>query len=372
VTTPQVSRELGKVLALSARHILATCFYLGFVAGIAWACYRRPVPDEFDRYIYEALVRGKNDPVEMVYPIIKYSNKRAEESSVLDSPTHLGQLEPLYAIKPLYVRAIEATSFMRLPIQRRINLISSLSLFGIGIVLLGWTRSPGYSALLLATSPVNVLGRMGTPDALSTLIVLAGLWALSQSKLLMGILLLLTSLWIRTDNLLPVIAVLGYLAWQKRMTLVDAGVTSALSIGSVELMNHFSGNYGWRVLFQYSFLGGKSPAEVVPHFGLKEYLGVVAHNAETIVPQVTIWALLGIVAWKWSSPYRHWLIPVWLAVVAHFALFPSAESRYLIWAFIVTGVTFICAISSPHEARIQADTVQAIVGYGGILPRRRL
>jgi hypothetical protein len=357
---------------LSARHIFATCVYLGFIAGIAWACYRRPVPDDFDRYIYEALVRGKYDSVEIVYPIVKHSNQRAEESSVLDSSTHLGQLEPLYAIKPLYVRAIEATAFTRLPIQGRINLISAFSLFGIGIVLLGWTRKPGYCALLMATSAVVILGRMGTPDALSTLFVLAGLWVLSQSRLLIGILLLLASLWIRTDNLLPVIAVLGYLVWQKRMTLVDVGVISALSIGSVELMNHFSGNYGWRVLFQYSFLGGRSPAEVVPHFGLKEYLGVVAHNAETIIPQVAIWALLGVVAWKWSSPYRHWLIPVWAAVVAHFALFPSAESRYLIWAFIVTGVTFICAIPCPDEARIPADTVQTVAGDGVILSRSRI
>jgi hypothetical protein len=342
---------------LSARRIFATCVYLGFVAGIAWACFRRPVADELDRYIYEALVRGEHDPVEVVYRVVKYSNKRAEDSSVLDSAVHLGQLEPLYAIKPLYVRAIEATSFTRLPIQRRINLISALSLFGIGIVLLGWTRRPGYSALLLATSAVNVLGRMGTPDALSTLIVLGGLWALTQNKFLIGTLLLLASLWIRTDNLLAVIAFFAYLVWRKRVTVVDAGVISALSIGSVELMNHFSGNYGWRVLFQYSFLGGRSPAEVVPHFGLREYLGVVGHGAETIIPQVTIWALLAIVAWKWSSPHRDWLMPVWIAAIAHFALFPSAELRYLIWALVFTGVTFVCAIPNPSGAQTQLAVV---------------
>ncbi len=354
---------------MSARHIFATCLYLGFIAGVAWACFRRPVPDDFDRYIYEALVRGKYDSVETVYPIVKHSNRRAEESSVLDSSTHLGQLEPLYAIKPLYVRAIEATAFTRLPIQSRINLISALSLFGIGIVVLGWTGRPGYSALLLATSTVVILGRMGTPDGLSALIVLAGLWALSQNRLLIGILLMLASIWLRTDNLLLVVAVVGYLLWQKRMTWVDATVISALSIGSVELINHFSGNYGWRVLFQYSFLGGRSPAEVVPHFGLREYLGVVAHSAETIIPEVAIWILLGIVAWKWSSPYRGWLIPVWLAVIAHFALFPSSELRYLIWALIVTGVTFVCAISNPAGARCQPWTAILSKDEADILAR---
>jgi hypothetical protein len=302
------------------------------------------VAGDFDRYIYEALVRGKHETTEAVYPILMHSYKRAEESSVLDSPTHLGQLEPLYAIKPLYVMAIEATAFTRLPIQTRINLISAVSLFGIGIVVLGWTGKPGYSALLLATSAIVVLGRMGTPDGLSALVVLAGLWAIDRNRLPMGVLLLLVSLWIRTDNVILVATVLGYLLWQKKMTLVDAGVISALAIGSVELINHFSGNYGWRALFQYSFIGGGSPADIDPRFGLAQYLVVVARSAEAIVPQVAIWALLGIVAWKWSSPCRVWLIPVWIAVAAHFAIYPSPEARYLVWAFVVTGVAFIGAI----------------------------
>jgi hypothetical protein len=84
---------------------------------------------------------------------------------VLDSPTHLGQLEPLYAIKPPYVEAIEATAFIPLPIQIRITLISAIAFFGIGLVVLGWTGRPGYSALLMTTSAIVVLGRMERPTA---------------------------------------------------------------------------------------------------------------------------------------------------------------------------------------------------------------
>jgi len=348
---------------MSAWRIFTACLYLGSIAVVSWACFRHPVADDFDRYIYEALVRGKYETVEVVYPIIKHSSKRAEESSVLDSPTHL------YAIKPLYVKAIEATAFTRLPIQVRINLISAVSLFGIGLVVLGWTGKPGYSALLLATSAIVVLGRMGTPDGLSTLVVLAGLWAISRSRLLIGIFLLLVSIWIRTDNLLLVITALGFLLWQKRMTLVDAGVFSALSVGSVMLINHFSGNYSWRVLFQFSFIGGGSPAEVHPHFGVAQYLGVAARSAETIIPQVAIWVLLGIVAWKWVSPSRGLLIPVWIAVVAHFALYPSPESRYLVWAFVVTGVIFVGALQRPTGVRLQRATID-MSEAGGCIPVR--
>ncbi|MBZ5667031.1 MAG: hypothetical protein LAO30_20815 [Acidobacteriia bacterium] len=336
-------------------RIFTICMYLGFVAAVSWACFCHPVADDFDRYIYEALVRGKYETPEVVYPIIKHSNKRAEESSILDSPTHLGQLEPLYAIKPLYVKAIEATAFTGLPIQSRINLISALSLFGAGIIVLAWTAKPGYSALLMAVSAIVRIFRVGTPDGLSTLVVLAGLWAISRSKLLPGVLLLLVSVWIRTDNILLVITILGYLIWQKRMTLVDAGVLSALAVGSVVFISHFSGNYGWRVLFQFSFIGGRAPAEIDPHFGVAEYLAVATGSAETIIPQVAIWALLGIVAWKWYSPSRGLLMPVWVAVAAHFLLYPSPESRYLVWAFLVTGVIFVSALQ-PVQGPKACDT----------------
>jgi hypothetical protein len=351
---------------MSDRRVLATLLYVLFIGGVSLACFRRPVADDFDRYMYEALVRGKYQTFEVVYPVIKHSSTRAEQSSILDSPTHLGELEPLYAIKPLYVKAVEATSFTHLSIQARINLISALSLFGIGIVVLGWTGNPGYSALLLSTSAVVVLGRMGTPDGLSALIVLAGLWALNRNRLPIGVLLLLLSIWIRTDNLLLVITALGYLWWQKKITIVDAGALSAISAGSVALMNHFSGNYSWPVLFKFSFLGGTSPAEIDPRLSIAQYLGVAIHSAETIVPQVMIWALLGIVAWKWSSPYRGWLIPVWFSVFAHFVFFPSPESRYLVWAFIATGVIFISATQYAPGVRLQPATTYPSRSDGGV------
>src|SRR5258705_12678228 len=69
-----------------------TVLYLAFAAVLSSACFLRPVPDDFDRYIYEALVRGRYQSVETIYPIIKHENPRAENSSVLDSPTRLQQL----------------------------------------------------------------------------------------------------------------------------------------------------------------------------------------------------------------------------------------------------------------------------------------
>jgi hypothetical protein len=109
------------------------------LAGLAFVCYRRPLPDDFDRYIYEAVIRSKSQPIEQVFAAVKHSSPRAEGSTVLDSPQHLRELEPLYAIRPLYLRLISLLSAI-LPIQKAIDVISAASLFGIGLVLVSPIR----------------------------------------------------------------------------------------------------------------------------------------------------------------------------------------------------------------------------------------
>ena len=43
------------------------------------------MPDDFDRYVYEALIRTERQPIRDVYNIVKHENLRAESSSILDS-----------------------------------------------------------------------------------------------------------------------------------------------------------------------------------------------------------------------------------------------------------------------------------------------
>jgi hypothetical protein len=175
-------------------RFLQFTLYILFLSGAAFACYRRPVPDDFDRYIYEAIVRGRSQPIEVVYNLVKHENPRAEASTVLDSPQHLRELEPFYAIRPLYLEAISHVSAF-LSFQSAINLISAASLFGIGVVVLGWTKKPLASALLMATYPVLLLGRMGTPDALASLLAISGLWLIDrENQSVLGLSLLLVSL----------------------------------------------------------------------------------------------------------------------------------------------------------------------------------
>lgn len=342
-------------MARNTHWTLALVFYLAFVAALAWICFVRPVSDDFDRYIYEALVRGRHTDLQHVYPIVKHENIRAEASSVLDSPEHLGQLEPLYAIRPVYVETIAVLARSGVPVDRAINLISALCLFGIGMVLLGWTHRPLYCALLMATPAIVGLGRIGTPDALSSLLLLSSVWAIVRQRLFPGVLFLLVSVWVRTDNILIIVMILLWLAGTGRLSLSYAAILAGLAAASLLFIQHFSGNYGWSVLFRYSFIGGKYPAEILPHVSVREYMVTFGRGLEGIGGQeLALWTLVGVAAWRWLPQRfqaRQLLVVIAVAAIVRFLLFPTPEDRYFAWAYLMVGAFFIEAIGrSPHFA----------------------
>src|SRR5271169_6165891 len=335
-------------------RLLTSALYLIFLVCLCFVCFKNQIPGDFDRYIYESIARGKYQSVERIYPIVKHSSARAEASSILDSPEHLGQLEPLYAIRPLYLEAIAIAAYTGMPYQRGISLISALSLFLIGGVLLVWTARPLYSALLLATPAVVGVARSGTPDALSAFFLLTSAWALASNRMFAGLTLLLASVWVRTDNLLFVIAILIWLSWTKKLLLPQSAVLAGVAGASVLLINYFSGNYGWRVLFRYSFLGGRYIANVRPELSFSEYLTAVVAGVRQIGGQeIALFVLIGLAASKWRRATDSWgprLTCVSIAAITRFLLFPSPEDRYFIWAYLIAGAAFIRAIDGSRFA----------------------
>ena len=370
--------------------------YVAFSLGLAAACYLRPSPDDFDRYVYESLIRSAKQPIEDIYRIVKHESPRAEASTVMDSSEHLGELEPLYAIRPVYVQLATLISRAGLSPEKSINLVSAISLFLIALLAYAATQNYLYSTLLMVTPAVVIVGRLGGPDAFSSLVVVAGCMAVLREKLFVGILLLMISIWIRTDNIVIVLVLFGWLVWGRKLSGLYAGVLTALAIGSVEWINTLSGNYGWRVLLHYSFIGGKYPAEIRPGISLVEYAYAFAVNAESLVPQLAPWLLLGIAAWSLRSRERKFLVPVVMACAFHYLLFPSGEARYFTWAYLVTGILFIRALVNPEnrvpgsfrasdgEARVEMDITRRFVndrvnfvpkveqGTSSMFPGRRL
>ena len=321
------------------RSRIQYAFYVTFLLGLCLVCERRPIADDFDRYVYEAIVRGRTQSIDQVYKVVKHESPRAEASAVLDSSQHLEELEPLYAIRPLYVELVALLSPI-LSIQNAINCISAASLFGIGMIVLCWTGKPLLSALLMTAYPVLLLGRAGTPDALAGFLGILGLWFIQdRNGPIPALIVLFISLGVRTDNLLLLLAVLVWLAWEKKITPYYAGLMAILAIMVVLGINRWAGNYGWVVLFRYSFVSGRYPAQISHTLTFREYFSAFASGAAIIATRVSLWLLLGILAYR-RAPSRVLLVCT-AAVAAHFLLFPSPEERYMVWAYIVVGVFVI-------------------------------
>src|SRR6185312_1521281 len=101
---------------------------------------------------------------------------------------------------------------------------------------------PGHCALLMVTPAIVVLGRIGTPDALSSLLLLSSAWALVRQRIFPAVLLLLASIWTRTDNILFVVLVLAWLAATSKLSPSQSAIFGVVSAASVLVINHFSGN----------------------------------------------------------------------------------------------------------------------------------
>jgi hypothetical protein len=320
-----------------------------FLFALTVVCYRRPLPDDFDRYIYEAIVRGETEPISAVYGTVKHENKRAEESLILDNPKHLSELEPFYKIRPLYLELISSLSNF-LPIQSAITFISAASFFGLGLVALLWTKNPLLSCLLMAAYPILGLGRAGSPDALAALLAISALWFIYGLRRhpYVALAILVLSLGIRTDNVLILIVVLAWLVRDKKISVTLGGLVGLGAVAIVLGINHYAGTYGWTVLFRLSFIGGGVPSAVSSGLTVREYLTALSRGIFVISSQVSIWLLLGILAWSKDSRERTLLMVMGSAVIAHFLLFPSPEQRYLIWAYIVSGIALINSYA--HDA----------------------
>ena len=320
-----------------------------FLVALAVVCYRRPIPDDFDRYMYEAIILTRSQPADAVYEKVKHENPRAEESTVLDSPQHMVELEPLYATRPFYLKLVSWVG-MFVPIQHAINFVSAASFLGIGIVVLFWTQRPLHTALLMLVYQILNLGRAGTPDALAALLVICSLWLIEVHGLkYLALGLLFFSLGVRTDSVLVLIAVLAWLAWEKQIPSYVAGLGVLLAMAIVLTINHWVGNYGWIVLFRYSFIGGKYPAQIPHTLTVREYLSGFSAGIGTVLTQLAIWILIGILSW--TRKQNPLLIVVSASLIAHFLLFPSAEARYLLWGGIVATVTLIRSLDEGSSLR---------------------
>jgi hypothetical protein len=288
---------------------------------------------------------------------------------VAANPFHFAEQLPLYSIKPAYVALIKALHRFGLPYPKSAVVISAASNFGLAMLLWFWLSSYvegivlfGACTFIMLSPNVLVLSRWATPDALAMFIAAAGLYLiLGHKRYFWGSALLVLDVWIRTDSIVLAGIVMLVLLLGGKLELLEFACLSVLALASYFVIGHYSGDYGWTVLFYNSFLGGvTSPGETVLHVTGKMYATQVLKGVYLLLTDgsFALYALLGSLAlWlRKPSPYSQMAAVVLSARAVSYLLYPNGDPRYTAVLYVMVPVALVIAVNAEISERLSPRT----------------
>ena len=274
------------------------------------------------------------------------------------SSRSLAEALPWYSVKPLYILAVEALHIFRVPLVRATVLVSILSYIGLAWLLWTWIGWPAF--ILMIAPPIIANVRVEVPDELNILLTMVAFFLICvRRKYVWGSAVLLICIWCRPDMLIFSGLSLFALWLTKKIDLVEFGAFSAVALASYVAITHFSGNFGWAVLFKNSFtvagvpLPGEEVVNITPRFYIQTLLDHL-HSLEfqNVTPQEQVQSsllLLVLLAALAIHLHRDRLYQVLtvvtlLAIAAHFLSMPSLYPRWLAPMYLFLMVSFICSL----------------------------
>jgi hypothetical protein len=221
-----------------------------------------------------------------------------------DSDSFLAQL-PFYSVKPAYPALMAVLHGTGLGLIDSGVAVSAAAYFGIGMLLYVWFSrwmAPFLAFIVMALLVLDpflvILARNVGPDVLSVFVLLAGVYlAIERDRPLTSVVFLIGSIAIRPENILYAGAFIIYLGWLGKLApsriIMCLAAVAVLYAGLVQ----FSGNYGWRTQFYYTFIkksadAGASP----PHMDWLDYARMYLGRLDRIVfgqDEVPIFVLVG-------------------------------------------------------------------------------
>jgi hypothetical protein len=269
---------------------------------------------------------------------------------------HFTELLPFYSVKALYVAAIMALHKLGVSWVHAGRVISGIAFIATGVIVTFWlrkyltgSRSTFLWLGIMLVPTVSQTARLFTPDALCCAFVVFASWLiLEQRQCWWGISVALITVWIRPDYLLftGILAVALWLV--RKLTLVEVAIVTGLTCGSYFCLTHFSGNYGWPLLFRHSFMGYlTAPGESVVTTG--DVLGNYPHVLLGAIRfellnsfLLAYYALGGFLLLSCMTPEcKAVLASALLFGASHVLVFPSFESRFFGPATIIVSMSLV-------------------------------
>ncbi len=343
------------------RLIVSTVLYLAVAASIALHCYRTSgFSIDLLGYAGTVALDDTRDIVkahDLVYRGPLTPHQRGLDADVRDDadvkqaadmrrravdPYYAATLLPYFAIKPLYILALEAVHAVGFSVFDSSRAVSTLFYFGIAVMLWVYTRS-WLSLLVLILPEIMFLGQANEPDAMSCLFLLLGLWLVFVKRRDMGLLVLVLAIWVRPENVLLCLLVILVLLIDGRLDLPKAAVLALLCVGSDLVITHFG--YPSRELYNHLVGGRIGDANSIV---LADYVrSLVKGMRDMLHSPAPVFALLWLVCFPLvKKEFRQIMGITLLFSAGRFILFPPYEPRYYPLFFATTSIAAVLSIRS--------------------------
>jgi hypothetical protein len=278
---------------------------------------------------------------------------------------------PFYAVKPLYI-ILSFVAFkcgVALPLALLVPGIFSLMLFG--WLVFQWlsrylspTLTLFMSLLFMFCSPVVEVGKLFTPDCLSTcFLAFAFYYVLEKPSWAAALVAMVLATWTRLDNVIACGALLILLRRNTRNQIDRRDGTSILSL-AVLIVSYFAitayaAKYGWGVFYYNQFAHRLHPHYGEPaSFSWRSYLRLMYEHASSAINHSYLAVFLIMLfpvfqrikgVSKLSADQRAGTA-ILLILVARFLLYPDISDRFYVAFYLVCVVLLLRRLTSLRVA----------------------
>lgn len=284
---------------------------------------------------------------------------------------------PFYTNKPLYLWAGRLALASGAATAHAPYVVSAISyvLTGIGLFVLGlllgarpiWMSLA--AALAMLSPPLRALAELATPDALSTMLLLAGAIVVLRTPA-WAVLPLLAATATRPDVGILSLGIL-FACWRFEPTprrALQLGMLGASICAVAVLVPIVTDSHGWVPLMRHTFVHRcLEPADFVQGISWLDYpkaliKGLRGHDVSRIARFEPFLLLSVICFWVYrkrerTAPERmalHLLSAIWLATVARFLAFPAFSDRHFAPAHVFSVALGCALLTHLYDARVRA------------------
>lgn len=302
------------------------------------------------------------------YKIILQANKYRKE--VYKETESFFDIMPFYNIKFIYVWTIYFFTKLWLWTINAILAVSIISYLIFNSLLYFIFRKeveennlfffPLY--LLTFSSPILIAWRSTTPDMYWAMFAFLWTFLIIKKQLLAWIIILILSLWVRTDNIIFIWLLLFYLKFftekEYKINYLTFFISWIAALGFYKWINTFFHNFWYWKLYYNSFIEAiPYPSTFEVSVTWKEYLIILKdkianllvlrdNKPMTYFPFYIILAFVSLIL-AIKNKVKMNNIYVWLLIVStftllfKFAIFPNIQERYFIFHFIIIFIALI-------------------------------